>query len=555
MLDHLHIKNFAIIDNLDLEFKTGMTVITGETGAGKSIVIDALDIALGDRADTKLIRHGCDRCEIHVSFSITEIPKAQQWLKEKELYDEDQCLIRRVTSLEGRSRSYINGSPVTLQQLRELAKCLIHIHSQHENHALMKKDEQRQLVDRFAKHPALLNKVTNHYQQWQQAQQRHAQLKEQLQQQQSQQELWQYHLEELNQLALQPKELEQLHQEHKILDNAQQLMGFYQEVLGILDTDEPSVNQLLSQAQQRIAQAKLLDNQLVNSETLLNQSLLHLQEALQELHHCQQSRDLNDDKLQQVEQRLSTIHDLARKHRIAPEKLYEHHQQLQQTIETLQQGDEQLALLAEQAQQHLLAYHKVAQQLSQSRQKAAKKLASLVSKSIRLLGIPKGEFSVAFKVQEPTLHGIDSIDFQVTANPGQPLQSLSKVASGGELSRISLAIQVLTAQSHCTPTLIFDEVDVGIGGGTAEIIGQLMQQLGKKAQVICITHLPQVAAQGDHHLQITKTMAEDSTISQLIPLQGKQRIQEIARMLGGVKITPQTVAHAQEMLGDLTDIS
>ncbi len=550
MLQHINIKNFAIIDNLDLELPAGMTVITGETGAGKSIMIDALDVALGDRADSKMVRHGCDKCEINLSFDVTHIEQARRWLEQHELgEDSHECVIRRVTSKEGRSRNFINGSSVTLQQLKELGELLVHVHGQHQHHAMLKREQQRILLDNYLQQPALLSIVAKCYQQWKHTQQDIETLEQQTGNDDAQVTLLQYQVDELETLQLVDKEIEQLHAEQKQLANAESILQTCHDAVNCLsENPDDSVTQQLNVAINQLSQLDLEAAQ--SAKNLLNNALIEVDEAAAELKHLHQSVEVNDERLNWVEKRLETIHDLARKHKVKPDALCHHHAQLQQQLEAILNADERLQHARALQQQYLEAYEKHASKLSQHRQKAAEKLGKLVTKSLQSLGMPKGQFAIEFsKTTQPMVTGNDVIDFMVCANPGQAMQLLSKVASGGELSRVSLAIQVITAASQTTPTLVFDEVDVGIGGGTAEIVGQLLRTLGESSQVLCITHLPQVAAQGHHHIQISKLPEEDDTISQLKWLTDDERVQELARMLGGVKITKSTLAHAKEMLG------
>jgi DNA repair protein RecN (Recombination protein N) len=549
MLQHINIKNFAIIDNLELELKHGMTVITGETGAGKSIVIDALDIALGDRADSKMIRHGCDKCEINLSFDVTHIGQARQWLVQQELsVSEHECLIRRVISKEGRSRNYINGTTVTVQQLKELGELLVHVHGQHQHHALLKRDQQRLLLDYYLKNPALLSQVSELYQQWKNLQLEIAELEQQTGTEDAKVTLLQYQIEELHQLQLTAQDVEALHAEHTQLANAENILQTCQRTLTAL-TENPE-GSILQGLHHVLAELTTLNLEKITPiQQLLTHALIEAEEAATELKHLYQTIEINDERLHWVENRLSQIYELARKHKVKPEALYAHQQLLSQQLDDLVNADERLQQARQQQEKIFNDYQAAAQQLSQQRRHAATQLGKLISKNLPALGMPGGVIEIAMtKLTAPTASGLDHIDFTVSTNPGQPLQSLSKVASGGELSRISLAIQVITAQSQTTPSLVFDEVDVGIGGGTAEIVGQLLRDLGNNAQVLCITHLPQVAAQGHHHLQIHKTPSSEGTISTLTWLQKDERVQELARMLGGIKITQQTLAHAQEML-------
>jgi len=549
MLREIHIKNFAIIDNLDLELKSGMTVITGETGAGKSIVIDALDIALGDRADSKMIRHGCDKCEITLVFDVSHIEQAKAWLTHQEFFmEENECCIRRVTSKEGRSRSYINGSVVTLQQLKELGELLVHVHGQHEHHALLKREQQRLLLDQYMKEPGALQEVGSLYHEWKALQQEIEFLEQHTGQEEAKTTLLKYQVEELRQFHLTDNEFETLHKEHEQLANGETILKTCEHALHLLDeSPEGSVQSLLHHVMAQLHQCKVSCFQPL--DTLLNNALIEVTEAISQLKQIHHSVDINHERLHWIDTRLSQLYDMARKHKVKPQELYEHQKTLEKTLEALLHADEKRLAAQKKQQAVFVEYEKAALLLSQKRQQAATTLSECVDAHLSTLGMPHGHFEIAFsKHSTPTPVGMDVIDFMVRTNPGQPLQLLHKIASGGELSRMSLAIQVITAQSQTTPTLVFDEVDVGIGGGTAEIVGQLLKSLGQHAQILCITHLPQVAAQGHEHLKIHKADFENGTVSTLSWLSHEERIQELARMLGGIKITPQTLAHAEEML-------
>lgn len=556
MLQQLSIQNFTIIHQLDLEFKSGMTVLTGETGAGKSILIDALLLVLGSRADSKVIANGCERCTITASFDLTHLPHAQHWLQQQELTDPNQeCQLRRVLTVDGRSRSFINGQSVPLQLLRELGNLLVSIHGQHEHQTLLKQEQQRALLDNYAGHTELVKKIKELYTQWHLVTEEYNNLQRVTEQRHARLELLKYQLNELDQLAPQAEELKKLDQEQRQLANAEQLLAYAQNSVTLLDAEEGSVLKLLNKAQHFLSVKKSIDPKLANASELLMGAIIQVQEAIDDLTHYCESIDLNPECLHKVEQRLSALHEMARKHRIAPENLVDFHQQLQQELTSLQGANNQLEQLQQKLAELSKLYVDAAKELSKSRQLAAKKLAAGVEKTIQQLGMPKGKFAVQLEtlpLDQFSSHGMERLEFYCSANPGQDLQSLAKVASGGELSRISLAIHVLTAQNEATPTLIFDEVDVGIGGGTAEIVGRLLAKLGESAQVLCVTHLPQVAALGHHHFQVDKTIQADTTLTEVKVLDKKSKVKEIARMLGGVKITEQTLAHAREMVG-ITD--
>ena len=552
MLSQINISNFAIISNLDLSLPTGMTAITGETGAGKSIVIDALDVALGDRADPKLIRAGTNRCEINVVFDVKHIPLAKEWLQEHMIdTDENECIIRRLILREGRSRAFINGSAVTLQQLRDLALLLVQIHGQHQHHALIRKDEQRLIIDRFLQNPSLCATVKKAFQAWQQVKKRIHDLQQGNGDQAAERNLLEYQLKELSDLNLAEGEWEQLNEEQKQLAHAEQLLLQLQCSLNCL-SDNPDVSavQLLTQAQTALQSVQNFHQSITGCNECLANALIQVDEVINEIQSLSSSISVDPERLQQADQRLKQLYDISRKYQVAPEALLELQQTMEEKLDDLIQQHQDIDSLKAQEDTLKQHYLDVANKLSQRRQKTASQLAKKITKSMQMLGMPEGKFHIAVEAnnENPQIHGIDQIEFQTTTNPGQPLASLAKVASGGELSRISLAIQVITAQRDNTPTLIFDEVDVGIGGATAEIVGKLLRQLGETTQILCITHLGQVAAQGQQHVKIEKYKNGKQTMSTLTLLSTKQRIEEIARMVGGVKITQQTLAHAKELL-------
>ena len=552
MLYHVSIKNYAIIDNLDLDLESGMTVITGETGAGKSIVIDALDIALGDRADIRMLRHGSGRCEINLSFDVSTIPLAKQWLDERELTQDNDCILRRTLTKEGRTRNFINGHAVTLQQVRELGKLLVHVHGQHQHQGLVRKEEQRSLLDNYGKLTSLAEEVKQCFHQWQEVLNRIAAIEGDSRDHSAQIELLNYQIQELIDLNLNEGDVETLHQQQKKLANAEQIQQGLQRCLDHLENDGDGSG--LTHITHSLRALRSLSSLMHIRPTLLelfNNSLIQLEEAARELRQQLEATEVNPQQLAEVESQLNRIHDLARKHRIEPEQLAGHLRLLSEQYDLLITQDGQLDQLKQDAERLKNQYLKLADSLSEQRKKAGKKLGQLISKSMQELGMAGGQLTIEIEklpLDKAASYGLDDIQVLVSANPGQPLKPLNKVASGGELARIGLAIQVITAQKHATPTLVFDEVDVGIGGGIAEIVGRLMRKLGETAQVLCITHLPQVAAQGHHHLQVAKNRDKNSTSSQLVLLNPEQQVHEIARMLGGVKITPQTLAHAQEML-------
>lgn len=552
MLTHIHIENYTIIEHLDLDFNTGMTVLTGETGAGKSIIIDALDLVLGGRADSKAIRAGAERCDIIAGFDIMYIPTAQQWLAAHDFGTESECLIRRTLSQDGRSKSYLNGKPVSLQSIRELGTYLVDIHGQHEHQNLLKRDEQRNLLDAFAGELALVTKVSELAQQWRAANERLTTLENLSQAQTAKLDLLRYQIQELDELGLSEQELQSLEQEHKQLANADNLIQQYQQIIGLLEeAEKANVLSQLNQVKQMLSTIQGFNPKLTNTHELLTSAIVQVEEVTNDIRYCLDRTEIDPGRLQWIEQRLQKIYDTARKHRLKPEELYQHHQALINELASYTLSDNQLAELRQQITALQQDYATLAKQLSAKRAQAARLLSTQVTASMQQLGMPGGCFEVVLEPQlqpEPNAKGLERAEFQVATNPGQHLQPLTKVVSGGELSRISLAIQVITANQASTSTLVFDEVDVGIGGSTAAVVGQLLRKLGERTQVLCITHLPQVAACGHHHYQVKKLTANKATYTEIRILSQEEKVQEIARMLGGLKITEQTMAHAREML-------
>ncbi len=548
MLEHLHIENFAIIENLDLDLSAGMTVITGDTGSGKSIVIDALDIALGHRADSKFIREGSARCEINASFDTTHCKNAQLWLQENDLENDSTCIIRRVITADGRSKNHINGRAVTLQQLRLLAQELIQIHAQHEHYALLKRDEQRYIVDRFAQHSDLLHLVKNSYQTWRESYDAWQALLALGQSDRGKMDFLTYQLQEIKALQLRANELDALHLEQKKLSHSQELVMALSTAVDAIykNSDATVLSSVLRIHRDLTAHQKILP-ELSNTLNLLNNATLHLEEASAELNTLLKDMPLDPKRLQEVETRLQNIHNLARKLHVPAEQLLALQDKLTLELDSLQNLDEKAQQLEKISEEHKAQYQLSAEKLSASRLKAAEKLGVQMSVYLQKLSLPHGQFKVVFSEPAtiPTAYGLDQLEFYIQTNIGQTAQPLAKIASGGELSRVSLALQLISSQQDNTPTLIFDEIDVGIGGKTADVVGQLLRQLGEKTQVICITHQPPVAARGHHHLRIEKEHG-NATTSRLLALDPKQRTQEIARMLGGKSHT--AVAHAKELL-------
>ena len=552
MLTHLHIWNFAIVERLDLPLEGGLTVLTGETGAGKSILLDALGLALGDRADTSVIRHGADKAEISVTFSTHDAPEAEAWLQEHELDSAGECIIRRVIAANGPSKAFINGKPTPAASLRELGEMLVDLHGQHEHQSLLRREAQRQLLDDFAGHGSLLGELAEAFRNWRDKQAELDRLRQAASERDDRLELLRYQVRELEELNLAEGELAELEAEHRRLANASGLLETGQRVLLTLDGDDPAcAASLLASGLHDVGEMRETDPQLSGVVDLLDSAVIQAREAASELRHYLDGLELDPERLAWLEQRLAAITDLARKHHCAPEELPALLPRLQAELAELEQAEVRAGNLQAEVDAALAAYRKLAEKLGKSRRRAAKKLGEAVTESMQTLGMEGGRFEVAVEPLEsdtPAATGLERIEFRVSANPGQPVKPLAKVASGGELSRISLAIQVITARDSRIPTLIFDEVDVGIGGRVAEIVGQLLRTLGEQRQVICVTHLPQVAALGHHHLQVSKTAEQDRTHSRIQVLDMEERVDELARMLGGIEITEQTLSHAREMI-------
>lgn len=549
MLQTLSIRDFAIIDKLDLEFDCGFTVLTGETGAGKSILVDALSLALGARGESGIIRAGCERAEISASFDIAELTDLQAWLRESELQSEDgQFLVRRIVHADGRSRAFINGLPATVQQLRDAGELLVDIYSQHAHHSLLKQTYQRQILDEYAGLSDLAAEVATYYHGWHELNQRRMDTERNSAAYADELAELRDKARELSQLALASDEWEPLQQEHRRLAHGASLLTGGEECRELLSESELAALRQLSTVQHKLQGMREYDAGLQEALDTLDSAMIQLEETDRFLNHYLQRTELDPERLNEVETRIQAIHTTARKNRVRPEELPDLLTGWQARMAELEgaSNDGELARQEAVAKQ---AYTKLAEKLSEGRAQAAKQLSEKISAEMQRLALKGGSFSVVLTPQEPAAAGLEAVEFLVAGHAGVELRPLAKVASGGELSRISLAIRVVTAQQGDIPTMIFDEVDVGIGGGVAEIVGELLKHLGLKRQVLVITHLPQVAAQGTQHLRVSKVAVNGSTLSQIESLNPAARIEEVARMLGGVEITPTTRNHAREMLG------
>ena len=552
MLKHIRIRNFAIIDHIDIEFHAGMTALTGETGAGKSILLGALGLMLGDRADSDNVRAGSSKSEISAEFDISKLEHIKHWLQEKGLDAENDCLLRRRLSEDGRSRAFINSTSVPLQDLRELGEMLVDIHGQHEHQSLMRSDMQRQLLDDYGQHKTMLSELKTLYAQWKKISGEFQQLQDDSKNRSDRLDLLRYQVGELDALAPVENEYTALNEEHQRLANVDKLSASSQQALmALYDADDGTIYSQLSQQIHTLESASETDQQLAPATNMLNEALVQIEETASLLRDYLSSLENNPQRFSEVESRLGSMHDLARKHRVEPDQVFVVHQQLQQELKNLDHADENLALLEKQTAELKKAYLAVATKLSKSRNQFALSLNKEISKAMQTLGMGGGKFEILVKTDAQAKYsaqGLDDIEFTVSANAGQACKPLAKVASGGELSRISLAIQMITAKQGRISTLIFDEVDSGVGGGIAEIVGRHLRLLGNDRQVFCITHLPQVASQAHQHLRVLKQVQDKQTHTQIQTLDEQERIEEISRMLGGIEITKQTRAHAREML-------
>ncbi|VAW72980.1 DNA repair protein RecN [hydrothermal vent metagenome] len=554
MLNSLHIRDFAIIDELEIELGRGMTTLTGETGAGKSILLDALGLLLGDRADAGTVRHGAERADLSASFDISQLDAASCWLEDQSLNLDAECQLRRVIAREGRSRAYINGTSVPLQLLRELGERLVDIHGQHEHQSLMKRDLQRQLLDRHGKHNSTLDKLAGLHRDWKQVQKTIDTIIGSGNDRDSRLEFLRFQLQELDELAPQTGEAETLHEQLARLSHAGQLLETCASHTEALYDADRSAHGLLGQAVNDLAPLTAIDPSLKEASELFNNALIQLEEGVNLLRDYRDRVELDPQRQQEVEQRIDALHKVASKHHIEPETLPDFHQRLAGQLEQLEQADQRLDALEQQRKQLENDFQKTSAKLHKQRCKTAAQLSKQVSTAMQALGMQGGQLNVEITQNASgslSPLGTDHIEFLVSANPGQPPAPLAKVASGGELSRISLAIQVIASEASDIPVLIFDEVDSGVGGAVADTVGQQLKALGAHRQVLCVTHLPQVASQAHQHLQVTKLTGDQSTRTHIRSLNAEEKVEEIARMLGGQKITKATLDHASEMLGQL----
>lgn len=552
LLTFLRIRNFAIIEELELELDSGLIALTGETGAGKSIVVDALALAAGGRAAADVVRAGSERAEVGATFDVRNNETALAWLAVHEIECDGECILRRIAGSDGRSRAFINGQVVPLQTLRELGELLVDIHGQHEFQTLTRRVAQRQLIDAHGQHEPLVRAVRDAFAAWHALRAQHEELEARGRDRDARLELLRYQVRELEGLAFNAEELPDLIAEQRRLANASRLGEGAQQALAVIYEDETfSAYSAVGRAASQLRTLAALDASLAEPGRLLDEAAISIREAADGLRHYLEKLDVDPQRRDWVERRFATIEELARKHRVPANELPALLERLQRELKQLLAHESSLAELDQQLQAALGSYRQAATALSKARGKAAKALAREVTQLLQTLGMPGSRFEATLdtvKEREPSAQGDDEADFLVTANPGQPLRPLARVASGGELSRISLAIQVAAAGRALTPCLVFDEVDAGIGGAVAEIVGRQLQALGARAQVLCVTHLPQVASQGDRHLRVNKLSDGRTARTALAELRGPERVEELARMLGGVEVSQKAREHAREML-------
>ena len=552
MLMNLQVRDFAIVDRIDIELEPGMTVLTGETGAGKSILVDALGLVLGERGSAQLVRDGAKRAEFAAEFDVSALPMVSSWLEEQALDLDDDCLLRRVINADGRSRAFINGNSVPLSQLKALGELLLDIHGQHFHQSLGHRNIQRDLLDHFG---GLLDDraiVATHYIEWKALSDRVEELTGAEADRAARLDLLTFQLQELDSLALEDGEIDALGSERQKLQNSGKLAeGVARALDGLFDNDAGNANSLIAEALRSVEQLVEFDRSLESVLEMLNSASIQVTEAADTLRRYTEAIDMDPARRDWVEERLDAIQTISRKHRVTADTLLELADRLRAEHDDLSHAEERGRELEEQAAAARTEYLKQANALSRARTKAADRFATAVTDAMHSLGMPGGIFQVQLTPLDDSAAkswGLDQVDFLISANPGQAPQPLAKIASGGELSRMSLAIQVIASDGSAIPTMVFDEVDSGVGGGVAEMVGRRLQELGANRQVLCVTHLPQVASLADQHFRISKVTDGKSTRTRVSPLAQDERTEELARMLGGVEITRKTLEHAAEML-------
>ncbi|MBE2895675.1 DNA repair protein RecN [Pasteurellaceae bacterium HPA106] len=551
MLIHLSVNQFAIVNHLELDLKCGMSVITGETGAGKSIAIDALGLCLGERCDSAMIRHGQERSDVRATFSVTDNQQAKIWLEEHELCDDEapnQCTLRRVLRSDGRSKAFINNCPVPAAQLRELGQYLIQINGQHSTQRLLKNDYQLSLLDMFCHNEALLDDMNTAYQQWRGAKKALKSFQQARESKAAQKQLLEYQVNELDEFAPQEGEFESLEEQQSCLANSEQMTTLAQSALNLLSEGANNIESMLYKTGQYCDELAQISQHYAGLQRYLDDALIQVQEASSELSSLSSTIEQDPYLLVEVEQRMGQYIQLAKKHHIKPQALVQQHLMLKENLAQLTDLDENEEKLQSAVEQCAQLMQGCAQKLTQARCKGAKVLSDEINQLLSSLAMENAHFGVTLNDVPLSGLGGDEITFMLQANLGQTMQPLAKVASGGELSRIALALQALTADKHAIPTLIFDEIDTGISGATATTVGKLLHQLGQKCQVLCVTHLPQVAAFGDNHFSVEKFTHNSETITEMTALDDEQRVYALSKLLGGSSVTQTTLANAKELL-------
>ena len=548
MLLNLNIQNFALANDLDIEFENKMSVVTGETGAGKSIMLDALSLSLGNRADTKMITAGADRAEINATFDISSNESVKQWMIEHDLEDNSTCILRRIITIEGRSKGFINGVPSTLSDMSYLGNLLVDLHSQHEHQSLLVRDNQRRLLDEFGGHQSLVKEIGIIYQLCQSQEKKLKNLLSNLGKESSKLQLLEYQLDELQALDLKEDEVALLETEQKRLSSSEDILRNCNDAINLCRSND--TNNIVGMLARVIELLSVIDDPKVRGVAeLLNSSQIQVEEASDDLQSMIGNIIVDPERLSMVEKKLSSIYDIARKHHVKANHLLTVTKDIEKEIASLKNIDTEVDMLEAQLSQCRKKYQEVASKLTEKRTRQGLALQSAVTEKLRQLGMTEANFEVSLKTKPADsvyTNGVEDVEFLITTNKKYAARSLNRIASGGELSRISLAIQVVTANTSRIPTLVFDEVDVGIGGATAEVVGALLRDLGTKTQIICVTHLAQVAAKGNQHLRVNKQ--EDGI--QVTPLNRSRRVKELARMLGGIELTEQSIAHAEQILGN-----
>jgi DNA repair protein RecN (Recombination protein N) len=553
LLQTLVIKNFTLVEHLEVDFNNGMTALTGETGAGKSLVVDALAMALGDRADTNQVRRAADKCEISAIFDIRQVSLAKSWLKAHDFDNqENDCVIRRMLTKDGRSRGYINGQSATMQQLREIGETLIDIHNQHEHQSLLRRETHRLILDNFANCNELSINIKRFHQEWIRAKKELEKLKNTNIGLISSKDFLSFQLQELNEMNISEGELQSLEEEQICLANSESIISDCNRMLQLYsEAEECNLEKLLNESIQILQKIPAKSESLEEAHRSLVSAQIEIQESGREIQQYLNNFNSDPEALHKIENKLTEIYHLARKYKISPENLYSKKKSIESELKKLSVSHDEESRLNQQIKKLFAEYSLAAKKLSEIRTKASIKISSDIEKQLKLLSMTGAQFNVnlePIKNNDLGGRGQEEVEFLISTNPGEPCKPLARIASGGELSRISLAIQAIAAKNSSIPTLVFDEVDVGIGGATADIVGSILRDLGGLGQILCITHQPQVASKAHNHMRVSKNTIENLTFSNIVTLNDSEKLNEIARMLGGIDITEATLDHAKEML-------